>query len=91
MSKNDTPTLKTKVDMKKIGVAGKKKKKPLTTDSSDDDKPKNVVAAAMNLAKMNSNIEDQKQVEAELLSKLLSHSEVISAMSENQKSSMNLK
>lgn len=92
MSKKDAPALKTKVDLTKIGVAGKKKKLRKDDSSDDDEKPKNVVEAAMKLAnKMSNKIEDQKQTEAELLSKLLSHSEEISEMSVNQKSSMNLK
>ena len=95
MSKKDSPDLKTTVDIKKIGVAGRKKKKILkeeSSDSSDDEKPKNIVQAATKLAaKMSNKVEDQKQTEAELLSKLLSHSQEISEMSVNQKSSMNLK
>lgn len=65
-----------KVDVKKIGVAGRKKnkkkevKKKEDSDSdSDDEKPTNVVDAAKSIAKkMGGNV---RETEAELLSKLL--------------------
>lgn len=85
----------TQVNMSKIGIAGRKKqtKKHQKQDSdsdSDDEKPaKDIVQAAKKVAqKLGGNPE---KTEAELLSKLISHSDQGHEISKDQKSSMNLK
>lgn len=85
----------TQVNMSKIGIAGRKKqsKKHQKQDSdsdSDDEKPaKDIVQAAKNVAqKLGGNPE---KTEAELLSKLISHSDQGHEISKDQKSTMNLK
>ncbi|CAO1442904.1 unnamed protein product [Diamesa tonsa] len=84
----------TKVNITKIGIAGRKKqtKKHQKIDSdsdSDDEKPaKDIVQAAKNVAqKLGGN---RDRTEAELLSKLISHSDQSHEISKEHKSTMNL-
>ena len=85
----------TQVNMSKIGITGRKKqtKKHQKQDSdsdSDDEKPtKDIVQAAKNVAQKLGGNPDR--TEAELLSKLISHSDQINEISKEQKSTMNLK
>lgn len=83
----------TQVNMTKIGIAGRKKqtKKHQKHDSdSDDEKPaKDIVQAAKNVAqKLGGN---PNQTEAELLSKLISHSDQSNEITKELKNTMNLK
>lgn len=85
----------TQVNMTKIGIAGRKKQtkkhqKPESDSDSDDEKPaKDIVQAVKNVAiKLGGN---PNQTEAELLSKLISHSDQSNEISKELKSTMNLK
>lgn len=96
-TKDSGKVLKSKVEIDKIGIAGRRKnvekeaknREADTESDSDDEKPNNILDAARKVA--NKLGGDVKQTESELLSKLLSHSDQISQLSKTQKSSMTLK
>ncbi|CAO1434196.1 unnamed protein product, partial [Diamesa serratosioi] len=94
LSNMSSDSSSTKVNMTKIGIAGRQKQtnkqQKIDSDSdSDNESPnQNIVHAARNVArKLGGN---EEKTEAELLSKLISHSDQIHEISKEQKSTMNL-
>lgn len=86
---SDSPS--THASIKKTVIAGRKKqtKKQQEIDSDSDDESKNIVQAAKNVARKLGGNKDI--TEAELLSKLILHSDQTQEISKDHKSTMNLK